>query len=128
PSGRRTFEVNVFAVAKLTRLLLPALRASRRHAILINSGAGLQANPNWGAYAASKFALRAYADVLRAEEPLLLRVTTIYPRRTDTDMQRAVRASAGAEYEPGPSPAPGVRSRPPSWPPSTPAPTPTSPN
>jgi len=45
---------------------------------LINSGAGLQANPNWGAYAASKFALRAYADVLRAEEPLLLRVTTIY--------------------------------------------------
>jgi len=96
---RRTYEVNVIAVAELTRLLLPALRASRGHVILINSGAGLQANPNWGAYAASKFALRAYADVLRAEEPSL-RVTTIYPGRTDTDMQRAVRASEGAEYQP----------------------------
>jgi NADP-dependent 3-hydroxy acid dehydrogenase YdfG len=96
---RRAFEVNVIAVAELTRLLLPALRASRGHVILINSGAGQQANPNWGAYAASKFALRAYADVLRAEEPLL-RVTSIYPGRTATDMQRAVRASEGAEYQP----------------------------
>jgi NAD(P)-dependent dehydrogenase (short-subunit alcohol dehydrogenase family) len=33
---------------------------------------------HWGAYAASKFALRAYADVLRAEEPSL-RITSIYP-------------------------------------------------
>jgi len=96
---RQTFEVNIIAVAELTRLLLPALRASRGHVVLINSGAGLQAHPNWGAYAASKFALRAYADVLRAEEPLL-RVTTIYPGRTATDMQRSVRASEGAEYEP----------------------------
>jgi NADP-dependent 3-hydroxy acid dehydrogenase YdfG len=96
---RRTFEVNVFAVAELTKLLLPALRAGHGHVVLINSGAGQQANPNWGAYAASKFALRAYADVLRAEEPLL-RVTTIYPGRAATDMQRAVRASEGGEYQP----------------------------
>lgn len=96
---RRTFEVNVFAVAELTRLLLPALRARRGHVVLINSGAGLRANPNWGAYAASKFALRAYADVLRTEEPDL-RVTAVYPGRTATDMQREIRAREGDEYEP----------------------------
>ena len=96
---RRTFEVNVFAVAELTRLLLPALRARRGHVVLINSGSGWRANPNWGAYAASKFALRAFADVLRTEEPCL-RVTGVYPGRTATDMQRAIRASEGDDYEP----------------------------
>jgi len=96
---RRTMELNVTAVAELTRLLLPALRAARGHVVLINSGAGRNANPNWGAYAASKFALRAYADVLRAEEQEL-RVTSVYPGRTATDMQRGVRAQEGREYEP----------------------------
>ncbi|GAA0368329.1 SDR family oxidoreductase [Microbispora corallina] len=99
---RRTLEVNVVAVAELTRLLLPALRAARGHVVLINSGAGLRANPNWGSYAASKFALRAFADVLREEEHANgLRVTTVYPGRVDTDMQRDVRAQEGGPYEPG---------------------------
>lgn len=96
---RRTLEMNVVAVAELTRLLLPALRAARGCVVLINSGAGLTANASWGSYAASKFALRAFADVLRAEEPAL-RVTSVYPGRTATDMQRGVRAAEGGEYEP----------------------------
>lgn len=96
---RRTLEVNVVAVAELTRLLLPALRAASGQVVLINSGAGLQANPGWGAYAASKFALRAYADVLRAEELNNgIRVTSVFPGRTATDMQRAVRADEGGEF------------------------------
>ena len=37
---RTTLEANVIAVAELTRLLLPALRTSRGHVVLINSGAG----------------------------------------------------------------------------------------
>ncbi|WP_182908460.1 SDR family oxidoreductase [Microbispora sp. H13382] len=99
---RRTMEVNVIAVAELTRLLLPALRAARGHVVLINSGAGQRANPNWGAYAASKFALRAYADVLREEENAHgVRVTTVFPGRVDTDMQRDVRAQEEGPYEPG---------------------------
>jgi NADP-dependent 3-hydroxy acid dehydrogenase YdfG len=98
---RRALEVNVVAVAELTRLLLPALRAARGHVVLVNSGAGLRANPGWGAYAASKFALRAYADVLRAEEaPHGVRVTSVHPGRVATDMQRAVRASEGGEFQP----------------------------
>ncbi len=96
---RRTMEINVIAVAELTRLLLPALRAARGHVVLINSGAGQRANPNWISYSASKHALRAFADGLRLEEPEL-RVTTIYPGRVATDMQREVRAGEGGPYQP----------------------------
>ncbi len=99
---RRTLDVNVVAVAELTRLLLPALRAARGHVVLVNSGSGQRANPGWGSYAASKFALRAFADALRQEEhPHGVRVTTVYPGRVDTDMQREVRAQERGEYEPG---------------------------
>ncbi|ROZ50429.1 SDR family oxidoreductase [Rhodococcus sp. WS3] len=96
---RRTFEANVIAVAELTRVLLPALRAAGGHVVLINSGAGLRANAGWGSYAASKFALRAFGDALRLEEPSL-RVTSIHPGRIDTDMQREIVAGEGGNYEP----------------------------
>jgi len=95
---RRTFDVNVVAVAELTRLLLPALRAAGGHVVMINSGSGLNARAGWGTYAASKFALRALTDSLRAEETTL-RVTSVHPGRIDTDMQRRVRAAEGGEYE-----------------------------
>lgn len=99
---RLQFEVNVVAVAELTRLLLPALRAARGRVVLVNSGAGLTARPGWGSYAASKFALRAFADALRAEEAAAgVRVTSVHPGRVDTDMQRAVVAHEGGEYDPG---------------------------
>lgn len=96
---RDSFEVNVVAAVELTRLLLPALRAASGHVVLVNSGSGIKANPQWGPYSASKFALRAYADVLRAEEPSI-RVTSVHPGRTATDMQRQVRAFEGGDFEP----------------------------
>lgn len=96
---RRTFDVNVFAVAELTNLVLPQLRAASGHVVLINSGAGLSVNPGWGVYAASKFALRAYADALRGDEPSL-RVTSVYPGRTATPMQEDVRRQEGGDYDP----------------------------
>lgn len=100
-SWRLNFEVNVLAVVELTRLLLPALRAADGHVVVINSGAGQHARPGWGPYAASKFAVRAFADSLRQEEePHGLRVTTVYPGRTATEMQQAVTAAEGVEYTP----------------------------
>ncbi|MCO1579521.1 SDR family oxidoreductase [Crossiella sp. SN42] len=98
---RETYEINVVAVAELTRLLLPALRTARGTVILINSGAGLRANPGWAAYAASKFALRALGDALRAEEEANgIRVTSVHPGRTATDMQRGIRTAEGGEFQP----------------------------
>lgn len=96
---REMFDANVFAVVALTRALLPALRAASGHVVLINSGSGLNAKARWGAYAASKFALRAFGDALRQEEPAL-RVTSVHPGRIDTDMQRAIVAEEGGEYRP----------------------------
>ena len=96
---REQFDVNVVAVAELTRLLLPALRAAgESDVVLVNSGAGITARPGWGSYAASKFALRAFGDALRAEEAGNgVRVTSVHPGRTDTAMQRSVVAhEAGA--------------------------------
>ena len=90
---------NVLSAVRAIRALLPALRAANGHVVLINSGSGLNARAGWGAYAASKFALRAFGDVLRQEEPAL-RVTSVHPGRIDTDMQRALVAEEGNEYRP----------------------------
>lgn len=102
--------VNLVSAAELTRLLLPALRAARGHVVFVNSTAGLRANPDWAAYAASKFGLRALADSLRAEEPGL-RVTTVYPGRTATEMQRKVRGQEGKPYEASDFAAPSTVAR-----------------
>ncbi|WP_280399093.1 SDR family oxidoreductase [Nocardia carnea] len=96
---RDTLEANLIAVAELTRLLLPALRAAHGHVVLINSGAGLRANAGWASYAASKFGLRAFGDALRLEERSI-RVTSIHPGRIDTDMQRDIVAGEGRAYDP----------------------------
>lgn len=92
--------VNLVAPAVLTRLALPALRAARGTVVFVNSGAGLFAHPQWSAYAASKFGLRALADSLRAEEqPHGVRVTTVYPGRTATPMQQKVHQQEGKDYD-----------------------------
>lgn len=95
---RDNFEVNTLAVVELTRLLLPALRAARGHVVVINSGAGRNARPGWSPYAASKFAVRAFADALREEEPEI-RVTSVYPGRTDTEMQQEIFKGEGRDYD-----------------------------
>ncbi|MGC4152053.1 MAG: SDR family oxidoreductase [Propionicimonas sp.] len=97
---REVMEVNVIAPATLTRLLLPALRQAHGLVVFINSGAGLSAGPGWSVYAASKFALTALADALRAEEAGKVKVTTIHPGRTATAMQAALRAAEGGSYNP----------------------------
>lgn len=96
---RASFEVNVTGAVALTCALLPALRAARGQVVFINSGSGLNPSPGLASYSASKFALRAFADSLRADEPLL-RVTSIHPGRVDTEMQRDLVAYEGGEYDP----------------------------
>jgi NADP-dependent 3-hydroxy acid dehydrogenase YdfG len=96
---RATFAVNVFGPVELTLTLLPALQQARGQVIFINSGAGRNAMPGMASYSASKFALRAFADSLRNDEPEL-RVTTIFPGRTDSDMQRELVEFEGGKYDP----------------------------
>jgi NADP-dependent 3-hydroxy acid dehydrogenase YdfG len=67
--------------------------------IFINSGAGHNASPGLASYSASKFALRAFADSLRTDEPDL-RVASVHPGRIATDMQRDLVAYEGRDYVP----------------------------
>lgn len=92
---RRMFELNVFAVAELTRLTLPALRAAQGQVVAINSGSGYHSGAGGALYSGSKFALRAFTDALRAEERGTVRVTSVHPGRVDTDMQVALQESKG---------------------------------
>lgn len=91
----RMFRVNVFGVAELTRLLLPALRAAHGTVVTINSGSGHRSAPGMSQYAGTKFALRAFTDALREEERGTVRVSSVHPGRVDTDMQVALQTELG---------------------------------
>lgn len=96
----RQVRVNLLAPAELTRRCLPALRAARGTVVFVNSTSGLQANPGWAGYAASKFGLRGFADALRAEEaPHGVRVCSVFPSRTASPMQEQVHTFEGKEYD-----------------------------
>lgn len=98
---RRVLEVDVIAVADLTRLVLPLLRASHGDVVMVNSGSGFsRPGPGGGVYAAAKYALRALTHALREEERGTVRVTSIHPGRVDTDMQVDLQARAGRPYTP----------------------------
>lgn len=83
---REMMEVNLFAPVTLTRALLPALRRSSGLIITINSGAGFHGIAENSAYCASKFALRGFTESLAQEEAGRVRVTSLHPGRTDTNM------------------------------------------
>jgi len=66
--AREQFAVNLFGLARLTQLVLPAMRANGAGRIVnISSLAGFFAAPLGGWYSASKFALEALSDSLRVE-------------------------------------------------------------
>ncbi|MGP5081060.1 SDR family oxidoreductase [Corynebacterium variabile] len=91
----RMFRVNVFGVAELTGLLLPALRAAGGTLVTINSGSGHRSAPTMSQYCSTKFALRAFTDALREEERGRVRVSSVHPGRVDTEMQVALQEGRG---------------------------------
>jgi NAD(P)-dependent dehydrogenase (short-subunit alcohol dehydrogenase family) len=71
---RAEFEVNFFGAIAMTQIMLPLLRVhqaggGKRRARIVNMGSitGEISTPLFGAYSASKFALRAMNDALRLE-------------------------------------------------------------
>lgn len=84
----RVFRTNVFAVAELTRLALPALRAGAPSVVCNLTSAGLAVPmPFFGVYRASKAAVSALSETLAVElAPLGVRVVEILPGPVDTDM------------------------------------------
>jgi NADP-dependent 3-hydroxy acid dehydrogenase YdfG len=84
---QQMYDVNVLGVLRVTRALLPALRASA-HAVVVNVGstAGRGVYPGGGGYTVAKHGLRALSETLRLElngEPI--RVTEIAPGMVRTE-------------------------------------------
>ncbi|MFI2840797.1 SDR family NAD(P)-dependent oxidoreductase [Mycolicibacterium sp. PDY-3] len=65
---RAMFELNFFAVLSVTRAVLPGMRARGNGWIInVSSVAGLVSAVGFGYYSATKFAIEAVTDALRAE-------------------------------------------------------------
>lgn len=96
------YRVNLRAPWAVTRELLPSLIERRGQVVFVNSTAGLHpARGAWGGYAATKHALKALADALRDEVNRVgVRVVSVYPGRTASDMQRRVKQFEGRPYHP----------------------------
>jgi NADP-dependent 3-hydroxy acid dehydrogenase YdfG len=95
------YRANVRGPYELTQALLPMLIARRGQVVFINSSVGLAARAGVGAYAASKHALRAIADSLRAEvNELGVRVISVYPGRTATPQQERICQQEQRPYQP----------------------------
>ncbi|MEG9883893.1 MAG: oxidoreductase [Hyphomicrobiales bacterium] len=79
--ARRQFEVNLFGLARLTKLVLPKMRGHGFGKIVnISSIAGKMSVPFGGWYHASKHALESWSDALRLEtEPFGIDVVIIEP-------------------------------------------------
>ncbi len=79
-------DINLFSAYRLTRELLPAMRAAGRgHLLFMNSVAGNQGYPGGLAYCVSKHALMGLARSLREElMQESIRVTSILPGATFT--------------------------------------------
>jgi NAD(P)-dependent dehydrogenase (short-subunit alcohol dehydrogenase family) len=88
---RRIFETNVFGLLAVTRAAIPVLRASGGGVIAnVTSSSVLAPVPFYGAYRASKAAVSALGESLRAEVAGFgIRVVEILPGPIDTDMLAA---------------------------------------
>ena len=84
--ARYQFEVNVFGPARLTQLLLPAMRAKRAGSIVVISSMGGKIYTPLGSwYHATKHALEGWSDCLRLElAPLGIDVIIIEPGIIET--------------------------------------------
>lgn len=94
----RLLRVNLRAPLELTRGLLPLLKRNQGQIVFLNSS--VAARRGVGLYAASKHALRAIADSLRAEVNADgVRVLSVYPGRTASAMQKSILRAEGRDYD-----------------------------
>ena len=97
----RQYRTNVRGPYVLTQALLPLFRGSRGEVVFVNSSIGLNSKAGTGQYAATKHALKAIADSLRAEVNADgLRVLSVFLGRTATPMQQNLHDREGRDYHP----------------------------
>ncbi|MFO1414574.1 MAG: oxidoreductase [Burkholderiales bacterium] len=96
---RALFDTNFFALAALTREVLPRMRARRHgHVINVSSVGGVAASVGTGYYCATKFAVEGLSESLAQEvQPFGIRVTLVEPGPFRTDFLGRSMASAATE-------------------------------
>ncbi len=95
------YRTNLRAPYALTQALLPTLKQRQGQVVMVNSSSGISAKPTTAQYDASKHALKALADSLRAEvNGEGVRVLSVYLGRTASEMQASVHAMEGKPYRP----------------------------
>jgi len=102
---RQVFETNVFGLAEVTRHALPELRRHGSGVVCnVTSASLLFPMPFYAVYRASKAAVQALGESLRAElQPFGVRVIEVMPGPIATDML------AGSDREPEAAADPGYR-------------------
>jgi NADP-dependent 3-hydroxy acid dehydrogenase YdfG len=97
----RQYQLNVRASYLLTQKALPLIKACQGQIGFINSSVCLNARAGIAQYTATKQALKAVADCLRAEVNTDgIRVMSFYLGRTNTPMQAAIYQQEGRTYQP----------------------------
>jgi len=96
-SIRRLFEVNLFALFRITQACLPGMRRLRRGRIInLSSVVGKFPYPTSGPYAATKHAVEAITDALRMEvRPFGIYVVTIRPGVIGTEFNEVANKLTG---------------------------------
>ncbi len=96
-SIRRLFEVNLFALIRITQACLPGMRRLRQGTIVnLSSVVGKFPYPTSGPYAATKHAVEAISDALRMEvRPFGIRVITIRPGVIGTEFNEVANELTG---------------------------------
>ena len=78
--------INYLGQLHMVKALLPAmLERGSGYIVNMSSAAGFVTGPGYGAYSPTKYAIRGFSDVLRAEvKPRGLKVSVVFPPDTDT--------------------------------------------
>jgi len=96
---RRNMEVNYFGAIATIKALLPMIKKARGRIVNISSAAGRFSTFAFGPYAASKFALEAISDALRAELALFgVSVILVEPGFTKTQFVTALTGKWEADW------------------------------
>ena len=95
------YHVNTRAPFILTKLLLPSVKRKKGQIVFLNSSVAQQkSREKLSAYTSGKVALQAIADSLRDEvNASEVRVISVFPGRTATEMQEEIFRSEGRQYQ-----------------------------
>lgn len=104
--AKRQFEVNIFGLAYLTKLIIPLMRKQKSGKIINMSSMGGKVYTPFGAwYHATKYALEGWSDCLRMElknfgiHVILIEPGVIKTEFQDVMMDSTVERSIGTPYE-----------------------------